>query len=86
MLQTTLTLLIVTGAAGYSAWALMPGAWRQGLARHLGRPAVPATGCGACGGCAPAPAAAAAVAAKTQVIRIHHRSAGLPAQAHSASR
>ena len=82
MLQTALTSLIVAGAAGYSVWALMPGAWQQRLARRLGRPAAPAAGCGGCGGCAPAPA----TAGKTQVIQIHRRSAGTSARAHSASR
>ena len=82
MLQTALTALIVAGAAGYSAWALMPRAWQQGLARRLGREAAPASGCGGCGGCAPAPSAEP----KTQVIRIHRRGLGPAGQDHSASR
>lgn len=72
MLQSALTALIVAGAAGYSAWALMPRAWRQGLARRLGREPAPTTGCGGCSGCGPAPTAKP----KAQVIRIHRRNAG----------
>ena len=72
MLQSALTTLIVAGAAGYSAWVLMPRAWQQGLARRLGREPAQATGCGGCGGCAPPPT----TAPKAQVIRIHRRSAG----------
>ena len=82
MMQTALTSLIVAGAAGYSAWALMPRAWQQGLARRLGRQAAPAAGCGGCGGCGLAPKAKL----KTQVIQVHRRSAGKLALDHSASR
>ena len=82
MLQSALTTLIVAGAAGYSAWALMPRAWQQGLARRWGRQAAPAAGCGGCGGCNTAPKAEP----KPQVIQIHRRSAGPSGLDHSASR
>ena len=82
MLQSALTSLIVAGAAGYSAWALMPRAWQQGLARRLGRQAAPAAGCGGCGGCDTAPKAEP----KPQVIQIHRRSAGPSGLDHNAAR
>ena len=82
MAQMLITSLIVAGAAGYSAWALMPRAWQQGLARRLGRQAAPAAGCGGCGGCDTAPKAEP----KPQVIQIHRRSAGPSGRDHSASR
>ena len=82
MLQSALTSLIVAGAAGYSAWALMPRAWQQGLARRLGRQAAPVAGCGGCGGCDTAPKAEP----KPQVIQIHRRSAGPSGLDHNAAR
>lgn len=35
-MQTLITLMIVLGAAGYSAWKLAPASWRNKLAAHSG--------------------------------------------------
>lgn len=67
-MQTLITAVIVLASASYAAWALMPAAWRQALARHLGRTPPPATGCGGCGGCGDA-----APRAAVQPITVHRR-------------
>lgn len=83
MLQNLLVAFIVGGAFAYSAWALMPAAWRSSLRRRLGSPEVPdAGGCGGCGGCGsaarrPTPGAEPlpADSAGTSVITVHRRAA-----------
>jgi hypothetical protein len=61
--------LIVAGAFAYTAWAVMPRAWRHPLLRRLGRRVPDAgSGCGACDNCGPKPSAD-----KAQVIRVHRR-------------
>jgi len=61
--------LIVAGAFGHTAWALMPRAWRNTLLRRLGRRVPDASsGCGACDSCGTKPSQG-----KTQVIRVHRR-------------
>ena len=83
MAQILISGLIVIGAAGYSAWALMPRAWQQRLARALlGREGRAPSGCGACADCPSGQAAAA----PAQVIQIHRRAAYASAQDRSASR
>jgi len=60
-MQALIVALIVAASTAYAAWALMPRAWRQPLARWLGRGELPAAagGCGGCGGgCGPARSAA----------------------------
>ena len=88
MPQQALVAVLVAGAFAYSAWTLMPAAWRSGLRRRLGlKTAVASAGCSGCGGgcgggsgggCA-APATAAPAAA---VITLHRR----PAQPAAAPR
>lgn len=69
MWQQILVAALVAGATVYSAWTLMPQAWRRALARQLLRlpalarvgalraAAAGRSGCaGGCDGCGPAPA------------------------------
>lgn len=49
MTETLLVSLIVTGAAGYVVWTLLPQPARRKLARWAGRPE-PAGRCAGCGG------------------------------------
>ena len=59
MVQSVVVALIVALAFAYSAWALMPAAWRRALRNRLGRTApVDTGGCSGCGGCSGAGAAA----------------------------
>jgi hypothetical protein len=73
MWQEGVVAALVAVAFGYTAWTLMPAAWRQVLRRRLGRPgaATDARGCGGCGGCAGASAPSKAGAAA--VITVHRR-------------
>jgi hypothetical protein len=78
--QAVAVALIVIGAAGYTAWTLMPAPWRRGLARRLlrtpglaawsalRRAASAPAGCG-CSGCDGAPSAPAAAAQPIKVVR-----------------
>lgn len=77
MLQTLIVAALVALAFGYTAWTLMPAAWRQGLRRRLGMSgasgtASDAAGCGGCSGCAGAGAAPKA-GASAAVITVHRR-------------
>lgn len=76
MLQPLIVAVLVAVAFGYTAWTLMPAAWRQALQRRLGASgaSVDEGHCDACSGCAGAsapPKAGAAVA----VITVHRRTA-----------
>ena len=77
MLQTAIVALIVVAAFAYSAWALMPAAWRRGLRRRLGL-AMPldAGGCGGCGGgcaAAPKPGPSGSAGPGLAVVTLHRR-------------
>ena len=67
MLQSLAVAAIVTAAAAYATWALMPARWRGAIARRLGWRA-PAAGCGGCDSCA---ADAPPAAARESVITVH---------------
>lgn len=74
-MQQIAVLLIVAACTAYAAWALMPMAWRRGLARRLLRRelAAPVAGCGGCGGgCGPARSAAP----QARPITLHRRPPG----------
>lgn len=77
--QTLITAALVAIAFGYTAWTLMPAAWRQALRRRPGAPGKPgatidAGGCGGCSGCA---GAAPGRRSTTTVITLHGRAAGV---------
>lgn len=84
MLQQALVAVLVAGAFAYSAWALMPAAWRSGLRRRLGlKTAVASGGCSGCGGGSGGGCAAPATAAPaTAVITLHRRPAQTAAAPH----
>jgi hypothetical protein len=67
-LQSLVVAALVIGAFAYTAWVLMPAAWRRGLRHRLGLPLPTERGCGACGDCGPKPPAGA-----TAVITLHQR-------------
>ena len=69
MTQALIVALIVAASAGYAAWALMPRAWRQSLARRL-HWADPAPGCGGCDNCGSA-AKPDGAAHGESVVRLH---------------
>jgi hypothetical protein len=54
MAQTSIVVVVVLLAAGYSVWYVLPSTWRQRLGRihnSLG-PSKPCASCSNCGGCA----------------------------------
>ena len=76
MLQNGVVVLLVSIAFAYSAWVLMPAAWRASLMRRLGGPAAAAAetgGCGGCGGCSSAGAQPARPGTATAVVTVRRR-------------
>ena len=79
-MQEAIVALVVLAAAAYSAWSLMPRAWRSALRRRIapGSAAVEAGACSACNDCgacgseagnASAPSARADAVRTVQLVR-----------------